>query len=370
MQKYGFLEYDIEEVLERYKNNSSAYDEFRTILENHIKDLICTLVEKKELEENDFEIKSRVKSVESLRGKMERKGGKYKNPLKDITDLVGVKINLTSVIGANKVYEMLLHKLSAFQDEMDKRNSEDIEKIKRENRQFGYIGRHIVLTYHKDMHKGKEAVHSLENFKAEIQIKTKLQNVWADIEHKANYKVGEKLDIDKQRDFDRLAAVLEIADNMFRDLIKSAEELNKKTIEQIKGIFSETPTPAASINSSDAIKYFLRNDEIKNKIKMLESQSVKISNHEISFIPSELIDLIAHTNIKNFEDIKDMLENPALKEVFNAFTKDQEIVLNPLDILKIFLYAYATKEQKEQIKENGLIFKIISHKIDEIQKES
>lgn len=44
-------------------------------------------------------------------------------------------------------------------------------------------------------------------------------------------------------------------------------------------------------------------------------------------------------------------------------------MLNPLDVLKIFLYASASVAQKDRIKKDGLIFKIISHKIDAIQKE-
>lgn len=186
--------YDITEIIEKYREDIEIYENFEIILTHYIKDLLDKAVQEGKLDKNSFEIKSRTKAVESLEGKISRddKKLKYKEPIKEVTDLVGLKIMLTSLKDENIVYELLNLQLN---DNIDRENSVNkSENLKRE-RKFGYLGRHLVVAYDEKMlkvaeHKINKEIHPshFKGLRAEIQIKTLLQHVWAEIEHKARYK--------------------------------------------------------------------------------------------------------------------------------------------------------------------------------------
>ena len=57
------------------------------------------------------------------------------------------------------------------------------------------------------------------NFKAEIQIRTVLQHAWAEIDHKLIYKQNREVPKDLRRKLSRLIALLELADEQFRDIL-------------------------------------------------------------------------------------------------------------------------------------------------------
>ena len=80
--------YDIAEVVEKYREDIEIYKNFEIILTHYIKDLLNKAVQEGKLDKNSFEIKSRTKAVESLEGKISRddKKLKYKEPLKEVTD--------------------------------------------------------------------------------------------------------------------------------------------------------------------------------------------------------------------------------------------------------------------------------------------
>lgn len=62
-------------------------------LDNHVFELISQTLKQQGIELNSIE--HRIKTVESLAGKLERKGEKY-HQLSDITDLIGLRI-VTSI---------------------------------------------------------------------------------------------------------------------------------------------------------------------------------------------------------------------------------------------------------------------------------
>lgn len=63
--------------------------------------------------------------------------------------------------------------------------------------------------------------------------------MWAEIEHKARYKAEEELPLESKRYFDRLAALIEVADDLFKELIEESERLNKAEKEQIEKELNE-----------------------------------------------------------------------------------------------------------------------------------
>ena len=200
-----------DEVILEYKNNLKAYELFEKILRANIEKVVAQIVEDGKIAKDSYEIKSRVKTPESLKGKITREDKiyVYKHPLREITDLVGAKVMLISLNDEEIVFDALE---KHFKNYIDYKNSPDKTKELWEQRKFGYSGRHLVLWYSDDMLNGlsnelKNEVknYDLSGFRAEIQIKTLLQHVWAEIEHKVRYKAQEFLSTHRKRAFDRFA---------------------------------------------------------------------------------------------------------------------------------------------------------------------
>ena len=159
--------------------------------------LIKTALADQTIELNSIEY--RIKAEESLRGKLERKGQKYCS-IDDVTDLLGLRIVTFYADDVDKVAVVIK---SLF--DIDWKNSEDKRKLHELN-SFGYNSLHYICRM-----KGG-------SLPFEVQIRTALQHVWSAIEHDIGYKGPVKLPPEFQRQFSRLAGMLELADDEFSRL--------------------------------------------------------------------------------------------------------------------------------------------------------
>ena len=382
--------YDIEEVVEKYKNDIEIYENFEIILRHYINDLLNKAVEEKKLDKNSFEIKSRTKAIDSFKGKISRddKKLKYKEPLKEITDLVGLKIMLTSLKDENVVYELLN---LALDNNIDRENSVNkVEELK-QSRKFGYLGRHLVVYYDEKMlkvaeHKVNPDIHpsNFKGLRAEIQIKTLLQHVWAEVEHKARYKAGEELSDEKKRYFDRLAALIEVADDLFKDLVEESEKINEESKQKIqkeqeeaqeakKDSKDKVQSPAVS---SETIALYLANEIIKNKFKSIEqAESFYILvDEEPSLVSMQFIELLKEVGIYHTIDLERLFEESNV-QLLHKYTRNAlennnyKSRLQKLSVLQILVYCEANAEQRESIKNKHLIVDRICRAIDQLSKE-
>lgn len=147
-------------------------------------------------------IEYRVKSEESLAGKLERKGDKY-HTLFDITDLVGLRIITFYTDDVDKVAAIVKNLFVVDWDRsVDKRKLHQLNS-------FGYSSLHYICHL-------KEGPFSDIPF--ELQMRTALQHVWSAIEHDIGYKGTVKLPPEYRRQFSRLAGMLELADDEFSRL--------------------------------------------------------------------------------------------------------------------------------------------------------
>lgn len=144
-------------------------------------------------------IECRVKTEQSLAGKLERKGDKYAS-LEDITDLVGLRIITFYTDDVDKVAAIVQQLY-----EVDWENSVDKRKV-HQLTSFGYNSLHYICRL-------KEG-----SMPFEIQMRTTLQHVWSAIEHDIGYKGAVKLPPEYRRQFSRLAGMLELADDEFSRL--------------------------------------------------------------------------------------------------------------------------------------------------------
>ena len=176
-------------------------------LDNHVFELISQTLKQQGIELNSIE--HRIKTVESLAGKLERKGEKYRQ-LSDITDLIGLRIVTFYTDDVDKVAAIISQLFDIdWANSVDKRKLHDLNS-------FGYNSLHYICSLHGG------------SFPFEIQIRTALQHTWSAIEHDIGYKGAVKLPPQYRRQFSRLAGMLELADDEFSRLRTTMTEYRRQ----------------------------------------------------------------------------------------------------------------------------------------------
>jgi putative GTP pyrophosphokinase len=150
---------------------------------------------------------------------------KYPEPLKQITDLAGVRIiayfpktvtDINSLI--NDEFEIV--------EQFDK-GQELIEEER-----FGYQSVHYLVRLKPERVRLAE-YERFANAVAEVQVRTILQHAWAEIEHDIQYKSSTTIPKEIRRRFMVLAGMLELADREFQDIQNQDRNLAVLTKEKV-----------------------------------------------------------------------------------------------------------------------------------------
>lgn len=187
-----------------YTSNRARFESLSSIARG----LIENLLRQKSVE--FLSLEARPKSLSSCIQKIERKS--YRDPINQITDIVGVRIIL--------YFEHQIPIVSNFIREMfciDNENSFD-QNNKLGSDRIGYRSNHLVC------HLGEARSHlneyqDIHQIKFEVQIRTILQHAWAELAHDRSYKLSGGLPTEIQRDVNLYAGLLEIADKSFSRII-------------------------------------------------------------------------------------------------------------------------------------------------------
>ena len=200
-------------LLEDFQEKLPQYEALKDIITSKITDVLS----EQGVELNAIE--SRIKKVDSLAGKLERKGDKY-HALTDITDLVGVRIITFYTDDVDKVAAIVkkLFKID-WQNSIDKRKAHELTS-------FGYSSLHFICYLREEG--------ELSHIPFEIQMRTALQHVWSAIEHDIGYKGAVKLPPEFRRQFSRLAGMLELADDEFSRLRTTMSEYRRQVQALVK----------------------------------------------------------------------------------------------------------------------------------------
>jgi putative GTP pyrophosphokinase len=154
-------------------------------------------------------VRHRIKTKESLQRKVGRKDASYEG-LADIHDLLGVRVITLFPDEVDRVANVIESEFS-----LDLENS--VDKRTLDPDRFGYLSLHYVASLNND----RAQLTEHERFNGilfEIQIRSILQHVWAEIEHDLGYHVAGAIPGSFRRRFSRLAGLLEIADDEFQTL--------------------------------------------------------------------------------------------------------------------------------------------------------
>lgn len=217
------------ELLKNNKLIKKKYDEFEIIMLIYKKALNNT-VEKftnlKQLLNEHYKyevitnITSRIKSPESIAGKMKKKKIEinYENMVQNINDIAGVRIVCNYKEDIYKIRNAI-----AKQEDMKILKEKDyIKKAKKS----GYSAYHIIVEVPVKIK--EETIH----IKVEIQIRTALMDFWASTEHKVKYKPKKKLsNIDSFKLYIYAKIINIINDKMFK--IYKKQNTNAKDISHL-----------------------------------------------------------------------------------------------------------------------------------------
>jgi putative GTP pyrophosphokinase len=202
-------------IIENYKKKYHIYENFTERIRKTLDDLLNNIVE--------YEIEVTTKSTESLYKKLIRKI-KYEK-LSDLTDLTGIRIVVKHLSDIEKVCEVI--KTNFVIDEENSINKSEELDID----QFGYLSIHYVVSFPKQRLILPE-YKAFKNLKAEIQVRTILQNIWAIISHELEYKVKEDIPKELRREIYRLSALFEVVDKILDDFMTKRNEYRHKMREE------------------------------------------------------------------------------------------------------------------------------------------
>jgi predicted RNase H-like nuclease len=157
-------------------------------------------------------VTGRTKSVASFAAKAERTvDGRraYPDPLRDITDQIGVRVITYVHSDVSTVVELLADQLVVLDDR-------DMGLETASEGRFGYASRHLQIALGPDR-LDDPAYAAIRDRTAQVQIRTVLQHAWAEFEHDIRYKgsVPEEHARDFDRRFTLAAGLLELADREF-----------------------------------------------------------------------------------------------------------------------------------------------------------
>lgn len=277
------------EIVEEYSLSRGNYEDCLNYVENTVKNII------KSQSINVHEIIGRVKTEESLSGKVKRKD--YSN-LAEITDLCGIRIITYFSDDVDKIAELISQEFEVdVENTIDKRKSEDPTK-------FGYISLHYVVSL-KEENSSPILYSKFKNIKLEIQIRTVMQHAWAEIEHDLGYKSKEDIPDQYRRQFARLAGLIELADDDFVQLKNNIMNYEQEAKEKLANLKAELPIDRSTLETYIKEDQFYTNC-LSGVIKALNGIECDVAIN-VSLL-SSLIQRLKKLGMNTIEDVDELLK--------------------------------------------------------------
>ena len=272
-------------ILEDYRKQREYFVKLGDVVHTMLSDIA------KELGLTVLAVEHRVKEERSLAGKLERKGDGY-NTLEDITDILGCRVICFLSDEINKIGKKVEEKFV-----VDWENSMDKKSLLKENA-FGYLSLHYICS----LPFGDKWPDEICGKKFEIQIRTILQHAWSAIHHDIGYKSDFGVPREINRQFARLAGLLELADDEFvrarYNMVSYTEGIRKRIITD--------DADDVTINMISLNEYVSHNKKMQGLIKEIAG----ICGAEIKDIdPESYIPQLAFLGIKKLGDIEAMIKD-------------------------------------------------------------
>ena len=224
----------------------------------------------------------RIKTEDSLAGKLELKGSKYKT-LSDITDIIGIRVITFYIDDVDKVSSVIDRLFDIdWANTIDKRKLHEIDS-------FGYMSLHYVC--------------SLGGFpyRFEIQIRTVLQHAWANISHDTGYKSGVEVPKEYLRNLNRLAGMLELVDEQFSRIRSELADYRRRVKALVaSGNLDDVPLDGDSYRSYLDLRPF---DALNKRIAAVNQAEIQ----EVSLMP--YLEIFKWLGLQTLGDISRLIQD-------------------------------------------------------------
>ena len=173
-------------------------------------DLVTSILDEAGI--NYLTVTGRTKSLASYAAKAARTVDGvpvYPDPLRDITDQVGLRVITYVHSDVQAVVDLLA-------DQVEVHDDRDLGEETASEGRFGYASRHLLIGAPADL-RGRPGSAAMRERQAQVQIRTVLQHAWAEFEHDIRYKgsIPEEHVPEFDRRFTLAAGLLELADREF-----------------------------------------------------------------------------------------------------------------------------------------------------------
>ena len=206
-----------------------------------------------------FNVESRTKEVLSFIGKIEArnagKEAKFTDPLREIIDLVGVRIITYYLEDVDEVGEIIQKNF-----QVDRAVTVDVagDEVDR----FNYKSVHHIIRITPPSSDTRDWG-PYADLRAEIQVRTALQHAWSAVQHKLHYKSEIAMPKELQRRLFRLNAVIESADVEFSQLRDERARIESSYKQDVQQGLLTIPLDEASITA------YIEDSETGDKIANL-----------------------------------------------------------------------------------------------------
>ena len=254
MSNKSYIDPHCEAILQEYQDNLPRFRE----VEQEVKDMLQKTFREAGLEVASVE--SRIKTYNSLAGKLALKGQKYKG-LADITDILGLRIITFYIDDVDKVASAVERMFT-----IDWENSVDKRKIQNTD-SFGYLSLHYIC--------------SIPGFpfRFEIQMRTLLQHAWANMNHDTGYKSGVEIPRRYMRSMSRLAGMLELVDEEFSKIRNELTDYRRRVQALVRsGNLDEVSIDGDTFRSYLELGPF---DQLNKRIAAMNQAEIQ----EVSLLP-------------------------------------------------------------------------------------
>lgn len=248
-----------------------------------------------------YNLKYRVKSFESYYKKYIKKYREFGNKHSiDITDVMALRVICFFLEDIKEVEKMILEKYSILEEE----RKGDTQSFK----EFGYNSIHFLVKLPVDL----LIKYGIENqMVCEIQIRTILQDAWAEVEHEIVYKAEDTILNDTiKRKMAALNATLTLSDIIFQEIRDMQKFLNTES-QKRRQIFLDELERNVEEKFEDNIEYTEENkknkkliNEKKQNNKLTKQQEQEQNNKEE--IEKLLLEALTAHNSRNFKKAIDI----------------------------------------------------------------
>ena len=293
----------IGDILNKYDEQCVIFEEFTSVTHRLILDL---------LKSNNLRVHSvtsRIKTKESISGKLKKASEDTYQCLDDIHDICGIRIityypdEVDAVAGIIQKEFNIDYNLS-----VDKRAILDPDR-------FGYLSLHYIAKLSAKRLRLTE-YNRFKKCKTEIQIRSILQHTWAEIEHDLGYKSKLAVPRHIRRRFSQLAGLLELADDTFAqirdDLTEYEENVSKQIFENPDVVQIDKASVSAFCTTSPLVE-------------QLDNEIASYSNGKISKGLTEdfIITQVSRLNYININTIGELISRYTVhkEDIFRLATK-------------------------------------------------